>query len=41
MDGFNYNFFYGESNYGYEVSGHYAWIFMPEVLQYRSYSFWD
>jgi len=32
MGGFNYNFIYGESNYGYEVPGYNAWVFMPGIL---------
>ena len=28
MGGFNYNFFYSESNYGYETYGNYAWLFV-------------
>ena len=32
MASFNYNFCYGESNYGYEVPRHNAWVFLPEVL---------
>ena len=36
MGGFNYNFGYCESNYGYEVPGYNAWVFMPEVLWGRT-----
>ena len=36
MGGFNYNFCYGEFDYGNEMAGYYAWIFMPEILWSRS-----
>ena len=32
MGSFNYNFCYGESNYGYEIPRYNAWVFMSEVL---------
>ena len=41
MGGFNYNFGFCESNYGNEIFGDNAWLFLPSILRCGSYAFLD